>query len=157
MSMRKLIIAIVVFGFLLSILAFAIFQGKQRHIFPAKRFEKFVPVPELYEDYMGGYQWLEDGRVKIEWRHRDIHPNQTRPYFLLEGRIRGVDTHYYLLEMDGHRYVEKADHIEPLIHALLALSRGDDPDDHEDEIDDSIAALPEDPDLLVALVRRFPR
>ncbi|MDJ0839973.1 MAG: hypothetical protein QNK37_25890 [Acidobacteriota bacterium] len=137
------------------ILRFSWQQGQQRHLYTTERFAKYVPIPELYEDYVGRFEWVDDGRIKVRWTHLDIHPNQTRDYFICEGRFLAKGKYYYLMEMDGKRYIEKEDHVEPLIHALLAMTRGSDPDNHEKTVEASIAALPDDPELLNQLVRRF--
>jgi len=152
---KRLISTLLAFALLAAILVIAIKKGGQRNIYEAEHFTTFLPIPELYEDYVGGFTWLEDGRVKVAWQHRDIHPAQSRTFFVCEGRIKASHKYYYLLEMDGQRYVEKAEHIEPLIHALLALSRGNDRDNHEATVLESIAALPTDKALLEQLVMRI--
>ena len=157
MKLGKKLGVTAVFLFLTAILIFSIYQGRQRHVFPVTRIDRFVPIPELYADYTGSYTWLDEGRIRVDWRRLDIHADASTTFFLVRGKLRGVDTDYYLLEMDGKRYLEKAEHIEPLIHALLALSRGNDPDDHEETVEASIAALPDDPAFLIELVKRFPR
>jgi len=153
----KIIGIAALFLILLAILAFSVHKGRQRHIYPITPIEKFIPIPLLYDDYTGSYSWLEDDRIRVNWQRLDIHANPTAPFFLVRGRLRGVDTDYYLLEMDGEGYLEKAEHVEPLIHALLALTRGNDPDNHEATADASIAALPDNPELLIQLVKRFPK
>ncbi len=154
---KGLIGTILVFGLLAAVLFKAVQKGGERNIYEAERFTTYHPIPELYEDYVGAYSWLEDGQVKVTWQHRDIHPAQSKTFFVCEGRVQALHQYYYLLEMDGQRYVEKAEHIEPLIHALLALSRGSDPDNHEATILDSIASLPTDKALLEQLAGRIKR
>lgn len=141
--------------FMVYLVIHSYFAGRQRNVFTVEPLGKYVPIPEIYDLYQGSYEWRDDRSVKTLWNLTEIHPNQSRTYFVCEGRIWVGEGWYYLLEMDGKRYMEKAANIEPLIHALLALSRGNNPDDHEATIEESIVALPEDREQLDQLAKRI--
>ena len=153
--MKKKLFLTLFFAAMAGLLYLAFQTGNQRHRYTMEPLAKYVPIPHIYETYTGYAERLQGNEIKAIWNHTGLHPSPSRSYFTCIGLIPVQPDPYYVLEMDGRLYLDKAEHIEPLIHALCALSRGSDPEDHPQALADSIDCLPDDAKLLNKLVVRF--
>lgn len=133
--------------------------GQQRYTYQVEPVQRFVPIPIIYDSYSAFAEWSnqDKGLLRVTWNQLLPPPPESRdkPYFQLIGIIYPDPQPYYVLKLNDRIFLEKAEHIEPLIHALCALSRGGPEENHPDTVAESIAALPEDKATLEALVARF--
>lgn len=149
--------ALVVFAILASGI-FLLFQahkkGQKRYIYEIDTYNKFVPLPNIYDIYTAYGTDAGENKIRVTWNHIGA-PKGTVSYFTVVGKLKTEIAPYYVLSMDEKLYVEKAEHVEPLIKALCALSRGGPPENHPAEIAEVIQCLPDDRDTLINLAGRF--
>jgi len=147
----------------IALVCFLIFLITRPESHVPDRLEKFVPIPAVFDSFTASFEWMGTSHtrigpaeIEIDWTPTELHQDPKTPYFRLEGVLQHDEMTYYLLEMDNRHYLEKAELIEPLIHGLLALSRGGKPHDHEDNARASIDALPKDRERLIRLISHYP-
>ena len=156
--MLKKILSLVLLAGVVGLLLFlAWHNGRSKFIQTMVPYDKFVPVPMIFEQYKATAVWLdrEGGELDISWRPARGPLWQEGRYFTCLGTIKTETHSYYVLEYQGRLFLESGDLIEPLIHALCALSRGGGEHDHPARVEDSVACLPDDPLILEGLVTYF--
>lgn len=157
--MKKILIGIVSAIVLVVFLWQAYLHGQARYTYEVTPVDRFVPIPIIYDSYSAFAKWRdrEDNQLRVTWNQLLPPPIEKReePYFLLLGTIDPGPQLYYVLEINGEIILEKAEHIEPLIHAMCALSRGGPETNHPKAVLDSIKELPQDKDQLIALALKF--
>ena len=136
---------------------FAFDVGESRFTHKVVRFPFPIPIPALHESYSGTAFWLNDSEVKTQLSPITAPQTHSRDYFLCLGSIRPKGAIFYVLEINGSLYLEKEDYIKPLIAAMVSLSLGQqyDPKLEAAEVEDLVAKIPNDPELLKSLVKRF--
>ncbi len=128
-------------------------HGQSKYVYKFHPIDKFVPIPNIYDNFTATAIFLDEDQVKVSWNYASAP--EAGAIFTCRGWINTPDQAYYLLEYDQRFYVEKGEHIEPLIQALCALSRGGPQNNHPDKISEAIACLPDDREVMLALVRKF--
>lgn len=127
--------------------------GQSKYVYEFHPIDKFVPIPNIYDNLTATAVFLDEDEVKVNWTY--VPAPAPGSIFTCRGWIVTPDQHYYLLELDQRLYLEKGEHIEPLIQALCALSRGGPPNNHPDEVAEAIACLPDDREVMLALAHKF--
>lgn len=135
---------------------FAYEQGQKRYDYPVEPFGRFIPIPILHEQYSATAVWKGENQIRASWRPHSGPSTKDGGYFVLKGKVKGDARHdYYLLEHKEKLYLEKDELVEPLIHALCALSRGGPDENHPATVSESLDCLPHDEDFLIGLVTFF--
>lgn len=128
-------------------------QGQSKYSYDLHPVDKFVPIPNIFDNYTGT-AILEDDTVKANWTYV-LTPGDEHQVFTCLGWIETPKQPYYVLEFEGKLYLEKGEHIEPIIFALCALSRGGPANNHPDKIEEAIACLPDNREFMLQLVAKF--
>lgn len=128
-------------------------KGQSKFIYDFHPIDKFVPIPCIYDNFTATAVFPNADQVKINWTYAASPPEGT--LLTCRGWIATREQPYYVLEWNQHYYLEKGEHIEPLIKALCALSRGGPQNNHPEEIAEAIACLPDDRDFMRELALRF--
>ncbi len=153
---KPLLIGIIIVAVMGTVFYLAYEQGQKRYDHEVIPIEKFLPIPILHEQYSATAVWKDANNIKAQWNPALGPPLKEGDYFICRGKVKGLGKHdFYLLEHGERLYLEKDDLIEPLIHALCALSRGGPEHNHPKTIEESLACLPNDEDTMIGLVTYF--
>ena len=157
MDKRKSLIYLVALVALMGAIFYIAYEhGQKRYDYTVEPIGRFLPIPILHEQYSATAVWKGELQIRASWAHTLGPPRKEGDYFICKGKVKGDAKHvYYLLEHNGKLYLEKDELVEPLIHALCALSRGGPEDNHPKEVADSLDCLPDDEDFVIGLVTFF--
>jgi len=139
----------------LAILYLAWSKGADSRIFEFTPFEKVIPLPLLFESMEGEAVKLDGNRIRADWKKKALPRKAAQNYILCRGYFRPVEETYYLLELEGQLYIEKAEFVEPLIFAMYSLHSGPSGHPAPGLIRDVILLLPDDHEKLVALASQI--
>ncbi len=128
-------------------------QGQSKYLYDFHPVDKFIPIPCIYDNFTATAVFQRPDQIKAVWTYVRSPPEGT--ILTCRGWIETREQPYYVLELNQQYYLEKAEHIEPLIKALCALSRGGPQNNHPEEIAEAIACLPDNPDYMLELARKF--
>ena len=151
----KVIIALVMVTAIAAILVVSWNKGQSRHVYDIQRFDKYIPVPMIFDSYQGT-GILEGDKIRVSWSFQRKPEQPSTPYFTCLGWFAYQPQDIYILELDGHIYLEKSENVAPLIQALAELSTGVPEGTFKGkDLDFIVGQIPTDRQTLDTFVRRF--
>ena len=121
---------------------------------PYRVIAKQIPIPLLYSTTKAGAIHLSEDRLRLLSGEMTVPEQPLRDHFLLVGVARSDGETLYVMELDGVYYLEQAELVEPVLHAMHHLHTGRS-GERQPDASAVIQALPDDFQARLDLARRI--